>query len=74
MTEIDRHNEPMLEGGRYDTSRASFDEGFKKKIQGADLTKEDIQAQRISFGVGMIPSRSSLTREDIEKAIERHYG
>ena len=74
MREREKSDEPMLEGGRYDASRDSFDELIKQKIKDTNLTKDDISAQRVSFGVGMIPSRSSLTREDIEKAIERHYG
>ena len=38
------------------------------------LTLEEIRAQRVSFVMGMLPHDSTMTREQVEELLAKHYG
>ena len=38
------------------------------------LSLEEIRAQRISFVMGMLPKGSTMTREQVEELLAKHYG
>ena len=38
------------------------------------MTKDEIRAQRISFAMGMLPRKSTISREYIEKMHDSIYG
>lgn len=38
------------------------------------LSVEEIRAQRISFVMGMLPEKSTTTREQVEEILRRSYG
>ena len=38
------------------------------------LSLEEIKAQRISFVMGMLSRNSTMTREQVEELLAKHYG
>lgn len=38
------------------------------------LSIDEIREQRLSFVMGMLPHDSTMTREDVRKLLESHYG
>ena len=49
-------------------------EEILSKLPNRPLTKEERQAQRISFAMGMLPFDSTITREYIEDLVKSQYG
>jgi hypothetical protein len=38
------------------------------------LTPQEIQAQRLSFVMGMLPHDTTMTRQQVQEILEREYG
>jgi hypothetical protein len=45
-----------------------------KKAAGRRLTQEEIQKQRVSFIMGSLDAKSSITREKVEKLLAEQRG
>lgn len=45
-----------------------------KRVAGKPMTKEEVRRQRVSFVYGNWPIRDSITREEVEKMLDRYDG
>ena len=41
---------------------------------GRPLSLEEVYAQRVSFVIGMLPSRLAITRDEVQEILDREYG
>jgi hypothetical protein len=46
----------------------------RRSVEGPPMTPDEIREQRLSFVMGMLPSDSTLTREEVRKQLEAFYG
>ena len=50
-----------------------FDEQLRKSVQ-PTLTRGEIREQKISFVMGMMPRRSTMTRQEVAELLDSQYG
>ena len=54
-----------------------MDKNLKRRLKlaaGKPMTKEEVRRQRISFVYGNLPSSSTMTREEVEKIVDKYDG
>ena len=63
----------LISASRDDPNARELEELMIKSAK-ESLTLEEIREQRLSFVMGMLPHNSTMTREDVRKLLESHYG
>ncbi len=60
----------MLDGK---TSKRPIDDILRKAAK-KELSSAEIREQRLSFTMGMLGDKNTMTREEVKELIDRHYG
>ncbi|MDE2786601.1 MAG: hypothetical protein OXL37_08060 [Chloroflexota bacterium] len=63
----------LIAANKNDTGSKELEEIMVKSAR-ESLTIEEIREQRLSFVMGMLSRNSTMTREEVRKLLESHYG
>ena len=45
-----------------------------KRAAGRPLSQDEVERQRVSFVIGMLDEKNTMTKEDVRRVLDRHKG